>query len=167
MEETDYLKSKESILDRLRTVPFLKSFNKQNLDKLLAASKIRNYQADEIIIPEGAYDKWVYVLLSGAVNIFKQGERIATLDHSGDIFGELAMIDNVNSRSASVYARTKTYCLAIDVSTLDAMSPEERCGIYTVVYRIFSELLAERLRRTSKELAELKAEVMQLRKRVR
>jgi CRP-like cAMP-binding protein len=157
MEESTFLKNKDLIIERLRKIDFLKSFKRDYLGEMLQSSKIRQYKPEEIIIPEGTYDEWIYVLLTGKVKVLKKGKELAILEHTGDIFGELAVI-NQDIRSASVYAVDKTYCLAIDASFLKDLEDRDRTAMYLVIYRVFSEILAERLRVTSEELTKVKEE---------
>lgn len=158
MAEIHSLKNRELILEKLKTIPFLQSFKKDYLSEILAKSRIRQYDEDELIIPEGAYDKSIYILIMGDIRVMKQGAEIARMKHSGDIFGELAMI-NDDVRSASVYANQLTHCLIIDISTFNAMNAEERNAIYSIIYRVFAEILADRLRDTSEELAHTQDEL--------
>lgn len=160
MAEIHSIKNRELILEKLKMIPFLQSFKKDYLGEILAKSRIRQYDEDELIIPEGAYDKSIYILIMGEVKVTKQGAEIARMKHSGDIFGELAMI-NDDVRSASVYANQLTHCLIIDTTNFNTMDTEERTAIYSIIYRIFAEILADRLRDTSEELARTQDELQQ------
>ena len=158
MKETPFLQDQDNIFDKLKKVAFLRSFKKDYLTIVITNSKIRQYEAGEMIIPEGSYDKWVYVILFGEVKVMKKGEEIARMHDTGDIFGELAMINN-ETRSASVYATQKSYCLAIDISSFNDLEEVDRNAIYSIIYRIFAELLARRLKETTNELARLQDEL--------
>lgn len=160
MSEMHSLKNRELILEKLKSIPFLQSFKRDYLSEILAKSRIRQYNEDELIIPEGQYDKSIYILITGEIKVMKQGQELARMKHSGDIFGELAMI-NDDVRSASVYAHQLSHCLIIDTSTFNSMNDEEKAAIYSVIYRIFAEILADRLRDTSEELARTQDELKQ------
>ncbi len=99
MEESTYLGQREQLIERLRKIPFLKSFDERCLKEILSSSKIRKYEPGERIIAEGACDSWIYVIISGQVKVVKKEEEIGQLGHIGDIFGELAVIDG-KARSA-------------------------------------------------------------------
>lgn len=147
-------KNRTQIIERLKNIPFLKFFNKDYLSEILAYSKLLEYRSGDRIIVEGTKDKVIYILLSGEVKVTKKEEDIAHLNYIGDIFGELAIINN-EPRSASVYATGPTTCLSIDMAKFDHLSAEERNAIYSIVFRIFTEVLADRLKATNEELIDL------------
>jgi len=63
--------------------------------------------------------------VAGNVSILKNGEEIDTLRHTGDIFGEMCVIDG-KARSASIQAIDDVTCLATDVSFMDRLYNEDR-----------------------------------------
>ena len=68
----------------------------------------------------------------------------------------MTLIDNI-SRSASVFAVGKTVCLAVDTSGGGRSGIEdERADFLFLLYRMFAEYLAVRLRLTNEELINLK-----------
>ncbi len=165
MPETDQLQAKKDFLENLKQIPFLDSFEEKDLNKFLTLSKLKKYEAGEFIIDEKFYDSWIYFLVSGTVRIVKQGKELRVLRRRGDIFGEMAVIDG-SERSASAYAIAETVCLAIDVSYVDRLSDNEKSVFYSVLYKSFAEILAERLRLTTEELVEAREEIERLKGKV-
>jgi len=161
MSETDQLQAKKDFLENLKQMPFLDSFEEKDLNKFLTLSKLKQYEAGEFIIDEKFYDSWIYFLVSGTVRIVKQGKELRVLRRRGDIFGEMAIIDG-SERSASAYAIAETVCLSIDVSYLDRLPDNEKSVFYSVLYKSFAEILAERLRLTTEELVEARKEIERL-----
>ena len=165
MQESPYLEGRESLIDKFQRLPFLETLDPKYLRNILKLGKIRKYEAGEVITPEGTYDSWVYIILSGAVRVVKQEQEIARLNHVGDTFGELAVIDG-QSRSASVQALAETVCLAIDASFLDRVTAShERTAFFSVFYRLFAELVAQRLRLANEEMVGLREEIDRLKHR--
>ena len=162
MIESDYLKGNIRFLEKLGEIPTLATFSEQELKGLLELSRIRKYEPGELILEEGFFDAWIYFLISGKVKIVKQGEDVSMLKRVGDIFGEMSIIDG-SPRSASVYAVDKTVCLATDASYIDRLSDNDRIAFCYILYRIFSEILADRLRLTTEELIKEKEENKKLR----
>ena len=113
MLESRYLKDNIENIQKLLTIPALRTFEAKSLGLLLNLSKIREYDNGECIIKEGDFDPWLYFILSGKIRITKEGVEINTIDKKGEIFCEMRIIDSL-SRSASVYAVGKTICLAVD-----------------------------------------------------
>ncbi len=161
MIESDYLKENEELIQKLREIPTLKSFDEKDLKGVLNLSKIRKYEPGELIIEEGQYDNWVYFLVSGKVRIVKDKKELSVLNGSGEVFGEMGVIDG-SARSASGDAVDETVCLATDASDVDRLSGNDRLAFCGILYHVFAEILASRLRLTSDELIKARQEIAQL-----
>ncbi len=161
MKESEYLEGRSDLVKKLQGFTFFKNNNPEHLLDMLQLSKLRSYDKDEVITPEGVYDSWIYVLVYGEVKVTKGGNELARFSESGDTFGELAILDG-EARSATVSATISTKCLAIDASFLDRLPAEEQSAFYSIFYRMLAELLSKRLRDTGKELAECKSELKRL-----
>ncbi len=149
------------LLEAVKSMPALRFFEKKDLHKLLTFSKIRQYKAGERIIAQGSFDNWVYFLLSGEAQVVKDEAPIEELRRTGDIFGEMCIIDG-QPRSASVYAVGDVVCLATDVSFVDSLFGEDKLAFSAVFYQILAQTLAQRLRETSAELVRAKEEIAAL-----
>ncbi len=158
MIESDYLKESEDLIKKFREIPTLRSFDDKDLKGVLKLSKIRKYDPGELIIEEGQYDNWIYFLVSGKVRIVKDDKELSVLDRRGDIFGEMGVI-NGSARSASVYAVDESVCLSTDASYADRLSGNDRASFCCVLYQVFAEILASRLRLTSDELVRARKEI--------
>jgi len=155
VKETTYIAENTQIILLLRKINRFKVFSDEDLQSFSRLSKIREYEVGEIIIQEGTYDCWVYFLLNGSVDIIKNGQKLSHLARSGDIFGEMGIIDG-SPRSANIVAATKSIVLAIDGSVLDRQIQNNDISFCYTIYRIFAEVLAIRLRDTTKEYSRLK-----------
>lgn len=162
MIESDYLKDNNTLTQKLRQIPTLELFDEKDLQGALHLSKIRKYKRGELILEEASYDNWIYFLVSGKVRIVKHGEELSVLRRKGDIFGEMGIIDG-SARSASVYAIDETVCLATDASYVDRLSGNDKVAFCYILFRVFSEFLANRLRLTDEELIKAKEEIARLR----
>jgi CRP-like cAMP-binding protein len=152
MLESKYLKDDIQNIQKLMAIPALRNFETKNLGKLLRLSKIRRYEDGEAIIKEGDRDDWLYFLLSGTIRIEKGGVEIATVEKTGEMFGEMRLIDNL-SRSASVFAVGQTIALAVDTTGGGRTGiNDERAEFLFLLYRMFAEYMSIRLRLTNEEL---------------
>lgn len=155
MQESRYLKDNLENIQRLMAIPALRNFETSNLSRLLHLSKMREYEADEVIIQEGDEDPWLYFLLEGSVRVTKKEVEIGVIREVGDIFGEMRIIDS-QSRSATVVALEPTVCLAVNTTAKDRMAGsgdrDEQLDFLLLLYRIFAEFLSLRLRLTNDEL---------------
>ncbi len=161
MIESDYLGDNKGFLEKLRQIPTLEAFPEEELKGVLRLSKIVKYDDGERIIEEGHEDKRIFFLVSGGVKVIKHGEVLSTLRRTGDVFGEMGIIDG-SPRSASVCAKGETVCLVADASQIDQLSGNDRLAFSYVLYRIFAEILANRLRVTSEELIAAREEIKRL-----
>ena len=155
MKESEYLNGRDDLISKLRSFPFMQHMDTSHLMDMLQLSKLRTYDAGEVITKEGIYDSWIYVLVYGEVKVTKGGSELARFGESGDTFGELAVLDG-EARSATVSATINTKCLAIDASFMDSLPPEEQSAFYSIFYRMLAEILSKRLRETGEELAHCK-----------
>jgi len=162
MIESKYLKDSIHNIQKLFAIPALRKFETKNLGKMLRLSKIRQYEDGEIVIKEGDIDPWFYFLLFGKVRVEKDGVTISTISNSGEIFGEMRILDNL-SRSASVYAEGETMCLAVNTAATDRIpSDDETANFLLLLYKVFAEYISVRLRLANEELVETKKQLEEL-----
>jgi len=167
MQESPYLEGNELLLDKLLQLPFLGSIGEKYIKNILRLSKIRTFDDGETITKEKSYDRWIYVLFSGAVRIVKNGKELARINEVGNTFGELTAIDG-KARSASVEAIGPTVCLAIDASFMNETAGAlEQALFVSVLYKLFAEVVAQRLRSTTEELIRVRSELETLQREKR
>jgi CRP/FNR family transcriptional regulator, cyclic AMP receptor protein len=75
-------------------------------------NSVLRYKAGEFIFHRGDQGKSMYVVLEGKVRIVI-GKKTLSVIHEGDIFGDMALIDNA-ARSANARALTDCAVVAID-----------------------------------------------------
>lgn len=165
MIESKYLEDSIGNIQKLMSVPGLKSFDTKSVGKLLTLSKIREYEDGELIIQEGDQDPWMYILLSGKIRIAKDNHEIGTIGKVGEIFGEMRIIDS-KARSASVSAIGKTTCLAVNTTAKNRLSAcpteEDKLDFLLLLYRVFAEYMSTRLRTANDELVAAKKKIKHL-----
>ncbi|MDD5298906.1 MAG: cyclic nucleotide-binding domain-containing protein [Gallionella sp.] len=164
MQESPYLEGNEFLLEKLQRLPFLGSVGEKYIKHILCLSKLRTFDDGEIVTRERSFDSWVYILFSGAVKIVKHGKEITRIDQVGSTFGEISAVDG-KARSASVEAIGPTVCLAIDTSFMnETAEPLEQALFVSVLYKLFAEVIAQRLRTANEELVEVRSELERLKK---
>jgi CRP-like cAMP-binding protein len=155
LKETTYLEENERLMEFLHKVPVFDPFDQRELNSLVQISKLKMYEDGECILKEGVADSWLYFLVQGQVRITKEGQDVAILKRRGDIFGEMGIIA-LAPRSASAYASGSTVCLSTDFARMDDFDRENKVLMGYVLYRIFSEILVNRLKQTTEELIKIK-----------
>ncbi len=151
MIESCFLEDNDKILRSLRKIPTFEPFGEKDLRSLLKRSKLRKYLPGETIIKEGVTGSWVYFLVYGEVAIAQQGRTVTTTDRQGELMGEMGAIDGAR-RSATVVAQQETVCLATDTRQIKHLAGYDRMAYSYILYRVFAEVLADRLRATTREL---------------
>lgn len=160
-EQSEFLKENRAIVQSLRMLPIIDSLEDHLVTGLISLCKLSHFYEGENIFEEDGYDQHIYFLLTGKVRIVKKGMEIATLSSTGDVFGEMCIID-AGARSASVYAVEESNCLKMDISYVDRLPPKERDVLLYIIYRVFSEMLSKRLRHTTEDLIKAKEEIARL-----
>ncbi len=155
MQETDFLSGNQRVLSDIRKFEIFEPFQEDELHHLMSMSKIRKYNAGETIFDQGSADTWLYFLVYGKVRLMKDGKPVAQLQRRGDVFGEMGAIECA-PRSASAVAIDPTVCLATDIYYIEQLTGEDKLAFGYVIYRVFSSVLADRLRVTTEELLALK-----------
>jgi CRP/FNR family transcriptional regulator, cyclic AMP receptor protein len=159
---TDTASDEEKIIALLARMPMLKMFDKEQLRSVLAYARIRRYDLGDSIIEEGGTDKTLFFLITGNAYVVKNGVQIGEFSRTGDIFGEMSIIDG-SVRSASIVSGGKTLCLSIASTFFEnAGTTEQTVMCQNILFRAISELLAERLRAMNQENITLRREVESL-----
>lgn len=158
MQETTFLDNTPTMLENLKKIAVLESFEDQELIKLMEMSKIRKYRSGEYIVKEGHSDTWLYFLMLGQIQISKKGKEITVLTQKGEVFGEMGALEG-SLRSATACALTDTVCLATDVFYLEKLTGDAKAAFGYVFYRLMTEILSRRLRQTTNDLISVKGRI--------
>lgn len=163
MRESKYLEGNEQIVETLQSIPVFKNFSEGDLHGLVRVTKLRSFSPMEVIIEEGDTAKYMYILISGNVTVCKGASDIVTLRRTGDIFGEMSLLEE-EPRSASVISATETSCLLIDANYLETIKDEGKDSFHAAIYHMFAQILAYRLRLTTEKYTEATKEIEVLRR---
>ncbi len=149
--------------DRILTEGFkqfevFRDLNKSQITELFRVSRLCAYEPGEAIIREGALDGRVFFLVSGGVVVSHGGEEISRLRRVGEVFGEMSVIDG-SQRSATVTAEGVTMVLAVDFSFIERLTDGDRTLAQAILYRIFSQVMADRLREADEKISSLEKEL--------
>jgi CRP-like cAMP-binding protein len=107
------------VLDALATIPFFAGLEPDALERLAGGMRSRRFRRGEVIFHIGDPGDALFVIVDGEVKISLPSETgeeaiLATLQ-SGDVFGELALLDGApRSASASALSPTETVVLPRD-----------------------------------------------------
>lgn len=162
VQEYAYIHDEDDIPATFLEVPFLESFSKEHLDQVLHASAFIECDPGDVVIAEGDEASRIFILLAGEVAVMKGGDQLVTMNQTGDIFGELAALED-EVRSASVVAVRDTFCLAVDQRFLEDIMPKaDNPHFYASLYEFIAKLTTKRLKATSAYLAKVDMELREL-----
>ena len=117
----------DPVLKALERVPIFENLLKKELKNIAQLTHEREYKLNEYVFKKHAPAEGMYVILHGKIEIKdpKSGNVFANL-HSGDFFGELALLDE-EPRSASAVCNTPSRLIGFfrtDLLTLIKRYPE-------------------------------------------
>jgi CRP-like cAMP-binding protein len=91
--DTHSLQNHDELIQKVKKMATFRSFEKKDFYRILNFSKIREYEPGETILEEGSYDNWIFFIISGKVRVVRHDREIGILGRTGDIFGEMGIID--------------------------------------------------------------------------
>ena len=135
--------------DSLRSLRFFDSFSDEEIEEILKASVINNYNDGDSIIREGEIDHAFFIMVEGTAEVQKNGKGLSVLK-KGDCVGEIGFLGAAR-RTASVVAQGRVLALKVNATLMEQVSQE--CQLR--FYKVFTETLIYRLSITSAKLSTL------------
>jgi CRP-like cAMP-binding protein len=129
----------------MNTSALFRPFNRKDRRTLVERFRARDVERDAVIIRDGDRTDGLYVVLSGEVEVSKDGILLTRLKE-GDLFGEISLLQKTPA-TATVTATRHTTLLRLpreDFDTLISSHPQ--------ILVLISELSDERLQRTQRVL---------------
>jgi CRP/FNR family cyclic AMP-dependent transcriptional regulator len=151
----------EGIVKTLRLVPLFADMNNSEMREFEKLIHRRAFKANETIFWEGEPGVGMYIIQRGTVTIFKHApgegrEELATL-HSGDFFGELALLDET-PRSATAVAKEPSDIIGLFRPDLfELLERKPRLG-NKFLFQL-ATIVGERLKNTNVEMQALRAQL--------
>ena len=135
-------------------VPFFTGLSSRSLGELLRFCTILECEAGEFIIRQGEEDRSLVFLLSGEVQIEKDGELVAGVWKKGELLGELSHLRGT-ARSATILAQCSVRCLKVSQEFLEHLPEADRHAYHAALYRHLARVLADRLETSSRRIVHL------------
>lgn len=151
----------EATLGLLRDLYFFRSLSEAELAKVAAVCREEHFSARDMICSEGSPADRFFIILEGAVEVWKDwGDPEADLlavHGPGHLFGEMALIDEL-PRSATVIARNAVRVLSIGRQDFHRIITENASVALSVMrsvssmVRVSNDKFVESLRKRNREL---------------
>ena len=111
--------AKNDYHEYLKKVPLFADLSKSELTLLEQAATPLDYPAGKVLMTEGAMAHEMFVVVSGEVEVTRDGEHIIDLG-SGSFVGEMAMLTH-SHRNSTVTTKTDATVLHIDGRSFTAL----------------------------------------------
>jgi CRP-like cAMP-binding protein len=95
----------------LARVPIFADCTPAQIQSIAAVAQENFFQPDQIIVTQGTPGQAFYLILSGRVEILRDGTSLGAFG-AGDFFGEMSLLDQA-PRSATIRALEPTNCLML------------------------------------------------------
>jgi CRP-like cAMP-binding protein len=112
-----------------------------NIKAFLREKDMFNVSAGDIIFREGEIGDFMYVIVEGEVDIELNGVLIEPLT-TGDIFGEMALVERTKPRSATAVAKTDCRLAKLSEHTFTFLVQETPTFALQIL-----QIMSERIRR--------------------
>ena len=110
----DQLNAQEYAENRklLKTIPVFKILSNTQMESLINTVKVSMYACSQVVVNEGEFGDLLFIIKQGTVVCSISGENLRTLE-KGEYFGEKALLENNNRRTATITAAENVKCLTI------------------------------------------------------
>jgi serine/threonine protein phosphatase PrpC/CRP-like cAMP-binding protein len=135
----------------LRRMPLFRHLIYKEILRVLNVTTVREYQPGEEVIKEGTPGDEMFILLRGKLRLHKNEAFITHLQPGAHI-GEMALVDRRQPRSASATAEERSRLLGLkrrDFYEIIRKEPQ----LSVKLLWAFTQVLAERLRKTTADLS--------------
>lgn len=136
--------NEEEHFNAVRSLEFFNDFPDSEIWEILRACIWQDAEEGDEIIIEGDIDDSFYVIVSGSVEVRKEGYLVGELQ-AGDCFGEMGYLEKTK-RSASIIAKERIQLMKLNATLIDQVSLE--CQLH--FSKIFLRTLVERLSKTTR-----------------
>lgn len=153
----------DQIINVLRKFMIFDDLSASDIKKILSMdakyeshiAKLCQYNAGEIVINEGDFDCWSFWVVKGVFDVIQNGKPIASFSNSGEIFGEMSVLEGI-PRTASVVSASQGVCLCIDMSVIENIADN---NIREVIESGFYKVILKRLDQAKDKMLEEKQRI--------
>jgi len=164
--------AKKHYVDLLKSVYFFESLSENHVEEIARSCRVEKHDAGKIIFFEGSRADNFYIVLDGAVEVWKdygapEQERLA-VHGAGGIFGEIALVDDL-PRSATVVTSNPTTFLTMNRADFQEIVTENNSVAMSIMKSLSSivrksndvlRVRNQQLEKTYKELKQTQDELL-------
>ena len=117
-------------LNQLKRISLFKYLQHDLIEKISETVSIEKYALNDVIIKENCKGDKCYFIMKGSVQVYEKGKFIRELE-KGSFFGERALIDHNDIRTATVIAKSfKVICFVLSKSNFNLIFNNENSRKY-------------------------------------
>ena len=129
-------------------IALFKGITPEDVHKIFSKGMTQVSEKDNVIFYEGTSGNQMYVVLSGTIDLYSGKKKIATL-RSGEMFGEMALINN-EPRSATAVAAERSQLFVLSETAFQKLMTK-RISIRILLNIV--GVMSGRIREANKRLA--------------
>jgi CRP-like cAMP-binding protein len=138
------------IAKELRQFKFFQSFSDDLLLQVSTMTELASFKKGQNVLEEGQTNKNLYFLRKGAALVVLAGEVVTILQLPGEVMGEMSVITG-KPATTTIQAGTDIECFVLNSENFVHVNPKDRDHFLAILYRIYSNILADRLEKTNEK----------------
>lgn len=142
--------TQDEVFSTLMKFSFFQNFSRKLIDQLVQVAVYRVVGRGDALLVQGQLNSNLYILLSGRLGVLVDGIKVAVLDKPGDLVGEMSVISH-RPCSATILAESDTELYVLRADELKAKKGPDQDVIELLLYRIYSQVLADKLEMTNQK----------------
>ena len=138
------------IAKELKTFHFFRSFPDDLLLQVSTMVDTGSFSKGQTILSEGQENHNLYFLRNGHAEVVLAGEVVALLQNPGEVIGEMSVVTK-KPVSTTIRAAVNLDVFVINTENFDHVPPREKDHFLHLLFRIYSNILADRLVKTNEK----------------
>ena len=138
------------IAKELKTYNFFKSFRDELLLQICTMCELTSFKKGDFVLKENEQNTKLYFIRKGIAEILLAGEVVAILQNPGEVMGEMSVVLNKPATS-TIRAAAELECWVLDSENFGHVNPKDLDHFQSLLYRIYSVVLADRLTKTNEK----------------
>lgn len=138
------------IAKELKAFQFFRTFPDELLLQVATLVETCAFAKGDVILKEGQLNKNLYFIRSGHAEVVLAGEVVALLQNPGEVIGEMSVVTG-KPASTTIRAGSDIQAFAINTDNFAYVPPKDQDHFLHLLYRIYSNILADRLVKTNEK----------------
>ncbi len=138
------------IVKEIEKFSFFKDFGKEFLLQIATMLRPIEFPVGTDVLIEGQLNEHLYFLREGSIDVLVDNESVFRMNVPGEVIGEISALSAVVA-TATLRTRTVCRCFALDSKDFDHVPPQSKDRFQFLLYKLYSNVLTERLTRTNEK----------------